>query len=69
VAVFFFLIGLFAKDYHQFSHSSEGYLIGVSYLLYPVGFVLIIVSVVLFTIGFYLKRTLLIDGFVLCFAI
>jgi uncharacterized membrane protein len=30
------------------------YLTGVSYPLYPVGVVLIVVSVVLFTFGFYL---------------
>jgi hypothetical protein len=45
---------LFAEDYHQFSHSSEGYLTGVSYPLYPVGVGLIVVSVVLFSYGFYL---------------
>jgi hypothetical protein len=45
---------LFAEDYHQFSHSSDGYLSGVSYLSYPVGVVLIFVSVVLFTVDFYL---------------
>jgi len=45
---------LFAEDYHQFSHSSEGYLTGISYPLYPVGVVLILVSAVLFAVGFYL---------------
>jgi hypothetical protein len=44
---------LFAEDYHQFSHSSEGILTGVSYPLYPVGVVLIVVSLVLFLVGFY----------------
>lgn len=52
--IILFVIGLFAEDYHQFSHSSEGMLTGVSYPLYPVGVGLIIVSAVLFTVGFYL---------------
>ena len=47
-------IGLFARDYHVFVHSPQGYLTGVSYPLYPLGVVLIIISVVLFTGGFYL---------------
>ncbi|MCX6662579.1 MAG: hypothetical protein NTY91_08545 [Euryarchaeota archaeon] len=45
---------MFAEDYQQLSHTSVGYLSGVSYPLYPVGVGLIIVSVVLFTVGSYL---------------
>lgn len=52
--VILFVIGLVAEDYHEFSHTSVGYLSGVSYPLYPVGVVLIVVSVVLFTVGSYL---------------
>jgi drug/metabolite transporter (DMT)-like permease len=52
--VILFGIGLVAEDYHEFSHTSVGYLSGVSYPLYPLGVVLIIVSVVLFTVGSYL---------------
>ncbi|MCX6671286.1 MAG: hypothetical protein NTX92_05150 [Euryarchaeota archaeon] len=52
--VILFVIGLVAEDYHEFSHTSVGYLSGVSYPLYPLGVVLIIVSVVLFTVDFYL---------------
>jgi hypothetical protein len=52
--VILFVIGLVAEDYHEFSHTSVGYLSGVSYPLYPLGVVLIIVSVVLFTVGSYL---------------
>jgi hypothetical protein len=51
--VILFIIGLFAEDFHQFSHSSGGYLTGVSYPLYPAGVVLIVVSVVLFIVGSY----------------
>jgi len=52
--VILFIIGLFAKDYHEFSHSSEGYITGVSYPLYPIGIGLIVGSIVLFAYGFYL---------------
>ena len=51
--VVLFVVGLFAQDYHQFSHSTVGYLTGVSYPLYPVGVGLIVVSVVLFIVGSY----------------
>ncbi len=52
--VILFIIGLFAEDYHVYSHSSEGYLTGISYPLYPVGVGLIVGSIVLFAYGFYL---------------
>jgi hypothetical protein len=52
--IILFTIGLFAEDYQLLSHTSVGYLSGVSYPLYPVGVGLIIVSAVLFIIGFYL---------------
>jgi hypothetical protein len=52
--VILFIIGLLAKDYHEFSHSSEGYLTGISYPLHPVGVGMIVGSIVLFAYGFYL---------------
>jgi multisubunit Na+/H+ antiporter MnhC subunit len=52
--IILFVIGLVAEDYHQFSHTSEGYLSGVSYPLYPLGVALIVISIVLFLVGSYL---------------
>jgi multisubunit Na+/H+ antiporter MnhC subunit len=52
--VILFIIGLVAEDYHEFSYTSVGYLSGVSYPLYTLDVVLIVVSVVLFTVGSYL---------------
>jgi hypothetical protein len=53
IGVFLFVIGWFVQQYHEFVHTSEGFLSGVSSPLYPVGVGLIIVSVVLFIVGFY----------------
>jgi hypothetical protein len=52
--VILFVVGLFAEGYHVFSFSPVGYLTGVSYPLYLVGIGLIVISLVLFLIGFYL---------------
>jgi len=54
IGVVLFVCGFFIRQYHEFRHTSEGYLSGVSYPLYPVGTGLIIGAIVLFLVGFYL---------------
>jgi uncharacterized membrane protein len=51
--VILFVVGLFVQQYHEFSSTPEGYIRDVSYPFYPVGIGLIVVSGVLFIIGFY----------------
>ncbi|MFH1013552.1 MAG: hypothetical protein V1769_03475 [Thermoplasmatota archaeon] len=43
-----------AENYHDYAHTPEGYLSGISYPLYPLGIALIIISIVLFIVGSYL---------------
>lgn len=52
--IIIFVIGLFVQNYHQFSHTSEGYFSGIIYPYYPFGILLIVISVILITFGFYL---------------
>ncbi|PNX48339.1 MAG: hypothetical protein BV459_02545 [Thermoplasmata archaeon M11B2D] len=48
------IIGFLAQDFTQYVYSSQGYLMGVSRPLYPLGVALLLVSVVTFTLSFYL---------------
>jgi hypothetical protein len=47
------LVGIFVQQYHEYSFTPEGYLRGVFNPKYLVGIGLIIVSILLFSVGFF----------------